>query len=89
MTHGVVETREQQAAERAHAYMHYLDGIEGATLAFHPDSPEAQSALDLARRGRLIARDLLRTLQQLEAERSARVAVQQARDRLLEMLGDK
>jgi hypothetical protein len=92
---GVVQVRaqgappEQQARERAQQLIIYLDGVEGATLAFLPDGPEAQAALDLARRGRTVARDLLRALNDLETERHARQAMQEARDRLLDMLRER
>jgi hypothetical protein len=43
---------------------------------------------DLARESRYLAGELLRTLDDLAAERSARLAVQAARDRALAMLAE-
>jgi len=50
------------------------------------DGFEEAGFIDYARRGRAIALDLELTLRELAAERSARVAMQEARDRLLEVL---
>lgn len=54
---------------RASELMLFCDGAEDAGMAAY------------ARRGRDVARDTLRLLRELEAERSARQAVQAQRDR--------
>ncbi len=67
-------TREQQAATAARELIVFADGLEQGGWG------------DYARRARLVARDALWALDELAAERSARQAVQQARDRLMDML---
>jgi hypothetical protein len=64
-----------------------LNGREdvAAFIAFC-DGFEEAGFVDYARRGRAIARDLELTLRELADERSARIAMQEARDRLLEIL---
>jgi hypothetical protein len=48
---------------------------------------DAGGCPDLRRRARLVANDLLDALAALAAERSVRVAVQEARDRAVDLLG--
>ena len=67
--------RETQARTAARELIVFADGLEQGGWG------------DYARRARNVARDALWALDELEAERSARQAVQQARDRLLTMVG--
>ena len=65
------------AQERASAFIVFCDGLEEGGLG------------EYARWGRLLARELLEALEALDAERSARVAIQEARDRAVELLGKR
>lgn len=62
------------AASRARAFVLFLDGLEEAGLGGY------------ARRGRAVADDLLRALQELEAERQVRRSLQERGQRLQERL---
>jgi hypothetical protein len=68
------QTREQQAAQLAAELIVFADGAEEAGLVTY------------ARRARVVARETLWLVDALEAERSVRRAVQEARDRLLGMV---
>ncbi len=68
-------TREQQAAQAAAELLVFADGAEEAGMTAY------------ARRARNVARDTLWLIDELAAERSARQALQTARDRLLTMVG--
>jgi hypothetical protein len=63
-------------SERARELLAFTDGIAEAGF------PE------LSRLSRVVARDLLEVLEQLDAERSARRAIQEARDRLMAIIGE-
>jgi hypothetical protein len=71
---GVRET----AADRARALITFADGLEASG---------AEGIADYARRARTVADDLLRVLDALRAERSARVAMQKRCERQQELLG--
>lgn len=77
MPNGVTTTREQQAAELAAELIVFADGAEEAGLIVY------------AQRARVVARETLWLVDSLAAERSARVAMQEARDRLLQMVTAK
>jgi hypothetical protein len=62
------------ARQRAEAFVQFCDGMEEAGLG------------EYARRGRVVADDLLQALQALDAERSARRAIQERAERLEELL---
>jgi hypothetical protein len=62
------------ARERARDFVSFCDGLEQAGLD------------EYARRGRVVADDLLQALQALDAERSARRAIQERAERLEELL---
>lgn len=62
-----------------------LDACDLITFA---DGIEEAGFVELARRSRVVARDVLRLAADLDAERSARVAIQEQRDRLLEIVAD-
>lgn len=64
------------ARKRAQEFLHFSDGFEDAG---HPE---------LARRSRVTARDVIDLAGQLEAERSARVAIQRARDQAVAILAE-
>ena len=68
-TQGSRKTREQQAADQARELLVFADGIEDAG---HPE---------LARRSRVVARDTIWLVEQLEAERAARIRMTEDRDR--------
>ena len=70
-------SRETWSVQEAEELIVFADGLEEA----------GQSVL--AARCRIVGRELIWAIQSLEAERSARVAIQRARDRLLGMLGKK
>ena len=74
MRNGVTHTREQQAAHHAAELIVFADGAEEAGL------------VDYARRARNVARETLWLVEMLDAERAARMAIQEARDRLLAMV---
>jgi hypothetical protein len=65
----------ESAADRARAFVEFLDGFEEGGF------PE------YARRGRLIADELERVAEELDAERSARRALQERCERQQEILG--
>lgn len=67
-------TREQKAAEQAAELLVFADGVEDAG---HPE---------LARRSRNVARETIWLVEMVAAERSTRLAMQEARDRLLAMV---
>jgi hypothetical protein len=71
---GVTTSREHQAANDAADLIVFADGLEQG--GFH----------DYAQRARVVARETIWLADMLQAERSARVAMQEARDRLLEMV---
>lgn len=50
---------------------------------------EEAGFVTFARRGRVVAGDLLRTVDALRAERSARTAVQEARDAAVALLAER
>ena len=78
MAYGVTQqktTREQQAAQLANELIVFADGAEEAGLVTY------------AQRARVVARETLWLVDALEAERSARRAIQEARDRLLGKVG--
>jgi hypothetical protein len=75
-------------ADRARKLLVFLDGVEAAALVYCGDGNEPHAALDLARRGRTVARDLIAAEHQLEAERSLRVTLQQRCDTLQAIVGD-
>ena len=58
-------------------------------LAVFCDGIAAGGFESFARRGRVAADDLLRALDELEAERSARVALQEQRDHAVDLLGER
>ena len=62
------------ARQRAGTFVAFCDGAEEAGL------------VDYAQRGRMIARDLIEALDQLDSERSARRAMQERAERLEEIL---
>jgi hypothetical protein len=64
------------AAERARDLIVFCDGFDEGGL--YPR---------FTRRARVVARDLIDALDQLDAERSARIAIQAQRDRLLGIVG--
>jgi len=64
-------------ADLAREFAAFCDGIEEA--GWH----------EYARRGRVIAEALADALEQLDGERRARVAMQEARDRVLELLAKR
>jgi hypothetical protein len=70
----VSPTREQKAAQDAQELILFADGAEEAGL------------IQYARRARNLARERFWLAQLLEAERSARKTIQEARDRLLEQV---
>ncbi len=70
-----MSSREQQAAQAAAELIVFADGAEEAGM------------IRYAQRARSVARDTLWLVDELAAERSARQAVQTARDRLLAMVG--
>ncbi len=61
--------------QRARAFIEFCDGLEEAGL------------VDYARRGRLLARDVLELAGMLEAERSARRQFQERAERLQAIVG--
>ena len=63
------------AADRARAFQAFCDGVEDAGCG------------EYGRRGRVVARDLLRALAELDAERSARRALQERCEVQQELLG--
>lgn len=65
------------AAERARDFITFCDGAEEGDLGAY------------ARRGRVVARDCLDALDMLDAERSARVALQARCERQQELLGKR
>lgn len=67
------KTREEQAARDAAELLTFSDGVEEVMPG-------------LARRSRVAARDVLWLVGLVEAERSARQAIQEQRDGLLEQL---
>jgi hypothetical protein len=67
-------TSEQDAVRRARELLTFADGVEEAGL------------VRFAQKSRVVARDALDLAEQLSAERSARVAMQAARDRCLALL---
>lgn len=71
------KTREEQAADQARELLVFADGIEDAG---HPD---------LARRSRNVARETLWLVETVANERSARKAIQQARDGMLQTLANR
>jgi hypothetical protein len=68
-----------QAREQAASLLVFLEGAE--------DAGGAEAGPELRRRSRLLARLALEALDDLESERSARVAIQAQRDRLLQIVG--
>jgi hypothetical protein len=62
------------AEQLARSFIAFCDGIEEGGFA------------DYAGRGRALAREHLEALEQLKAERSARLAIQAERDRFRELL---
>ena len=62
------------ARDRAQELLVFADGFDDA------------GHLGLATRSRVVARDMLRLIDDLEAERSARQSVQAQRDRAIELL---
>jgi hypothetical protein len=70
--------------EEARRLIDVADGFENG-LRFVLEEP-SDELLVLPRLARVVARELLRTLDMLEAERAARVAMREARDRLLEIV---
>lgn len=68
-------TWDGDARHRANRLLVFADGFEDAG---HPE---------LASRSRVVARDVLRLAEELEAERSTRQAMQSQRDEALEILG--
>lgn len=67
-------TREQKAAELAAELILFADGAEEAGL------------IRYAQRARTVARETIWLADALERERSARMAIQEARDKLLAMV---
>jgi hypothetical protein len=65
------------AKERARELIVFCDGLDEAGLH------------ELARRSRVVARDLLEALTELEGERSARRAIQEQRDNAVNLLGKR
>jgi hypothetical protein len=59
-----------------------------ATFITFCDGADDMGHPEYARRGRVVARDLLRALDELAAERSARVAIQAARDEAIAILAN-
>jgi hypothetical protein len=68
----------ETAADRARALIVFADGLEASG---------ADGTVDYARRARAVADDLLRAIDALEAERSARRALQERCERQQELLG--
>ena len=68
-------TREAWSVKEAEELIVFADGLEEAGQTV------------LAARCRIVGRELIWAIQSLEAERSARVALGKARDRLLGMVG--
>lgn len=64
--------QERLAAERARELVVFCDGI-------------SDLAPDLARRSRIVASDIADLITMLKSERSARVSIQEARDRLTKL----
>jgi len=69
--------RAHQAAQQAHQLIVFADGMEAVGYA------------DYARRARVVAREAIWLAGELEAERSARRAIQRQRDDALELLGKR
>lgn len=65
------------AEQRAREFATFCDGLADAGFE------------SFARRGRVVADDLLRALERLRAEHAARVKIQQDRDRALQLLGNR
>jgi hypothetical protein len=68
---------DQQAAQDAAELLTYADAYEDA------------GHTELARRSRVVARELQRVLQELDAERSARRAMQEQRDQARQVIHDQ
>ena len=71
------ELRLADAREHAYDLILFADGVEEAGYP------------DLARRSRIVSRELLEIANDLDAERSARVAIQKARDEAVGILANQ
>jgi hypothetical protein len=71
------KTREQKAAELAAELIVFADGAEEAGLVAY------------AQRARVVARETIWLVDALEGERSARRAIQEARDRCVQILANQ
>jgi hypothetical protein len=71
---GVTTSREHQAANDAADRIVFADGLEQGGFE------------DYAQRARVVARETIWLADELAAERSARKAIQEQRDRLLELV---
>ena len=70
-------SRDQQAAQQAAELIVFADGME------------AVGYTDYAQRARVVARETIWLVDELEQERSARQAIQRQRDDALELLGKR